>query len=112
MVSSVLNGKCLDAVMSGKEYLQEKGSRVAGRVSVCIFNRLDGDTTGFLAAFVSAHTVSDNGEAALLLELLVARRLPVGVAVFVVLALATPISESGQLDSGPTSHEKFWIIQN
>ena len=85
---------------------------MAGRVSVCIFNRLDGDAAGFLAAFISAHAVSDDGEPPLLLKLLVARRLPVGVAVFVVLALATHISESGQLDSGTNSHEKFWIIQN
>jgi len=112
MQSRVLNGEFLDAVMSGQESLQEKGSRVAGRVSVRIFNHLDGDTAGFLAAFVSAHTVSDDGEAALLLELLVARWLPVGVAVFVVLALSPDVSESGQFDSGTNLHEKFWIIQN
>src|SRR5207244_11099717 len=62
MQSRVLNGEFLDAVTSGEESLQEKGSREAGRVRVRIENHLDGNATRGLDAFGIDPVDSDDSE--------------------------------------------------
>ena len=97
--------------MCGLESFQQNGTGIAGRIGVDVLNYLDGNAAGFLSAFVAAHAVGEESEPPFLPKLLVARWLPIRVAVFVVLAFATDVAERGQINSRANSHERFWIIQ-
>src|SRR5581483_187205 len=57
-----------------------------------------------LAAFVASHAIGHHGQSSLLPELLVAGRLPIGVAVFIVLALTANIAERGDFNPRPNVH--------
>jgi hypothetical protein len=95
-----------NSAMRFLERFHQNGPRVPNRR--CGVNFLDGFycyATGFLAAFVSAHTISDNGETALALEFLVTHWLPVQVTILIILALATYIGKTGQLDSRTNPHQ-------
>ena len=95
----------LDAVMGYVEAVEQPGARIAGdAVGIYLFDDFNRDAAGFLAAFVPAHAVGDDRQPALEPELLIVRRLPIGIAVFIIGSLAAHIAETRQLNSGPNSH--------
>src|SRR4051794_40880086 len=94
-----------NSAMSFLERLHQSGPGVANRRrGVDFFNCFNCYAAGFLSAFVSTHTIRDNGETPLELEFLVIRRLPVGVTILIILALAAYIRETRQLDSRTNLH--------
>src|SRR5690242_16290414 len=92
--SGMIGGLLLNASVRGFETRQQQGLRRAiGHLGVGILNGLDGKATRLLPAFVSTHSVGNDGEPAFEAEFVVARRLPVRVAIFVVLALTAKVAE-------------------
>jgi len=97
----MLLSETLNVLMSRLKGRGERGLRVAvERVVVDAAHGLDREAAGFLSAFVTAHAVGDNGEAALAAEVLVGIGLPVDMGIFVVLALATDVGQAGGFDAG------------
>src|SRR4029079_9467813 len=98
-------GVFLDAMVRCLEALQKPATRVPySAIRVGLFDGLNRDAAGFLAAFVSAHAIRHNGQPALDWELQIVGRLPIGIAVFVVFALAADIAQARQLHTGPNFH--------
>lgn len=73
-------------------------------LSVNPLDGFDGNAAGLLPAFVTTHAVGHNRQSALTLKLCVIGWLPIGVAVFVILALAAQIAHAGRLNPCPYAH--------
>src|SRR5258708_37207356 len=74
------------------------------RAGVGLLNRFYRDVAGNLAAFVASHAVGNDRQAAQALEAGIVFRLPVAVAVFVVVALAAHIAQAGNLNTRAHLH--------
>src|SRR6266849_6783118 len=120
MEVGVFTGVVLNAAMRHLEARKQPGARIAGdRVAIHLFDNLNRDAAGFLAALVPAHAIGHDRQPALQQELLIVRGLPIGIAVFIVCALAADVAEACQLNSRPNSlstplpkepQAELWII--
>ena len=98
-------------MVRGLEALQQPGARIAGvGLGIDLFDGLNRDAAGFLAAFVSAHAVRHNGQPALQRELRIAGRFPVGIAVLIIFSLAAHIAQARQLNTGPNFHSTPFLL--
>jgi len=82
----------------------QAGLGISLMAGICFFDGLNGDATSFLAAFVSSHAIGYDDESSLLPEIFLVGGLPIGVIVFIIIALAANIGEAGEFDSGPDLH--------
>jgi hypothetical protein len=97
----MLLGIVLNAGMRHRERIHQSGLRVIVETLIVNFaNGLNGEAAGFLAAFVSTHTIGDDGKASLALKVLCAGGLPIEVGVLIIFALATHIAQASYFDSG------------
>jgi len=97
----VFQGVTLNILVSGFEGGDQRTLRIAAKgIVVDVAHGLDGETTGFLPAFVPAHAVGDDGETALAEEVLVGVGLPVDVGILVIGALTTDVGETRRFDAG------------
>jgi hypothetical protein len=102
----MLLGIVPNAVVGGGEGIDESDLSVVAEVILVHFsNRLHGEATGFLPAFVATHAVSDYGEATFALKFLISLRLPVEIGILVIFALAAYVGKAGYIHSGFHAHE-------
>jgi hypothetical protein len=96
----MLEGVTLNTLVSGLKGFEQGILRIAvtGMI-VDEVHGLDCEATGLLSAFISAHAVGDDGEAALTAEFLVGVGLPIEIGIFVIAALAADVSQAGRFDS-------------
>ena len=99
----VLGGEELNLLVSGDKGGDERLLGIAGEVAIVdITDGLDGKAAGFLPAFVSAHAIGDDGQAAFAAKVGVRGGLPVSERVFIVGADAADVGQISQFD--PRSH--------
>src|SRR6266850_2776366 len=84
---------------------------VVGSALVNLLDSLYGNAASFLPTFISAHAIGHHSQAAFALEFCFARRLPIRVAIFIILSLASHIAQAPQFNprTNPhcTSHVNF-----
>jgi len=98
-------GIVLNAGVGCGKGLDQSGLRIVAEGLVVDFaNGFNRHAAGFLTAFVSAHSVGDDGEASLALEFGIASWLPIEVGVLIVFALAAHVTQARHLDSGFQIH--------
>ena len=97
----MFQGVTLNAPMSGFKGFEQSALGVGAKgMIIDVTHGLDGETAGFLSAFVTAHSVGHDGETAFAAEFLGGVRFPVEIGILVIAALAAYIGESRRLDSG------------
>jgi hypothetical protein len=97
----MLGGVTLYILVSGLEGMEQGILRIsAERVVVDVAHGFDGEAAGLLSSFVSAHAVSNDGEAALAKEFLVGVGLPIEIGILVIASLAADVGQAGGFDSG------------
>jgi hypothetical protein len=101
MSGSVFQNALMRNLKAGEQQRSDVGF---GSLGKNLFDRVDGNATGFLTAFVAAHSVGNNCKSALAREFFIAGGLPVSVLVLVVIPLAANVAQAGQLYSGPYLH--------
>jgi hypothetical protein len=94
-----------DLVVSSLQSVDERGLRIVPvKVAISGHEGFYGQPTGFLAAFVSAHTVGDYSQSAFAQELAVVVRLPIAERVLVILAQASNVGLTGDFNAGSNHH--------
>src|SRR5437762_2290748 len=73
-------------------------------VGIGLLNRFHGDMAGYLPAFMTAHSISDDCQSAKPRKNRVIRGFPIAKAVFVVLSLAANVGDAGNLNPRTNSH--------
>src|SRR5690349_18406978 len=105
MQVGILGAEFLYAIVSGLKASQQPGPGIArDRVGIHLLDSFGCDPAGFLPAFISAHAVGHDGQAAFQRKGLIVIRLPIGVTVFIVFSLAANITEAPELNSRPNFH--------
>ena len=99
-------GEFLNALVRGSESSRQQRLRIGFRAfCVNLLNRLYRDAAGFLSALVSSHAVGNHRQATFLLQLVVGGGLPEGEAIFIIVALAAYIAQTGQLNGCVYAHQ-------
>lgn len=94
-------GVTLNHLVRGLEGMEERILRSrAERMVVDVTHGFDREAAGLLSAFVSAHAVSNNGEATLAKEFLAGVGFPIEVRIFIIAAQAADVAKTRNFDSG------------
>ena len=72
----------------------------AERMVVDVTHGFDREAAGLLSAFVSAHAISNNGEATLAKEFLTGVGFPIEIGIFIIAAQAADVGQARDFDSG------------
>jgi len=96
----VLECIALNGLVGGLKRIQQRALGVAIKVAIVdVTDSLYGDAAGLLSAFISAHAIGNNREAALAAELGVGVGLPEEKRIFVIVAQQADVAKAGGLES-------------
>ena len=96
----------LNALVGFLKTTSQQGLRIGrGRFGVGFLDDFNRNAARFLTAFVAAHAIGHYCQPALLSKFRIAGRLPIGIAVLIVLALATQIAEASHFNTRSNRHE-------
>src|SRR5579871_6870863 len=102
----MLEGELLDVRVGRSKGVDQGAGRIAVEIAVVeVAYRFDGEAAGFLPAFVSAHTVSHDGETAFAPEVVIGIGLPIEVRILIVGAMQPDVAQRRGFDSW------FWLLR-